>query len=287
MSFMNYASRLLYYREPPIQGPDVLHLQRLLKASGFFLGTPDGIFNLTTAEALGKFQILSGIKESGRVGADTWLRLNRYEHDGLASGAAAELEDEQPTITVDVSRRRLYFFLGQEKSTYPVAVGKPETPSPIGNWIITEKAVDPGGPFGARWMRLSVPWGGYGIHGTNDPKSIGKAVSHGCIRMYNKDVIKIFPLTPIGTPVNIVGKSETRGMLILGTRSKAVRQTQKQLMVLGFKPGRLDGYFGEKTRSAIICFQRDNSLPLSGAADYKTLITLQEAYDMQTGQTDP
>lgn len=109
-----------------------------------------------------------------------------------------------PLIVIEVEKRRLHFQSDSLVKTYPVAVGKPSTPSPIGNWTIVQKTMNPGGPFGARWMRLSVPWGGYGIHGTNNPKSIGRAVSHGCIRMYNKDVIEIYPLTPIGTPVQIV-----------------------------------------------------------------------------------
>ncbi|MGE5391816.1 MAG: L,D-transpeptidase [Deltaproteobacteria bacterium] len=109
-----------------------------------------------------------------------------------------------PSIIIEVEKRRLHFRSDTLTKTYPVAVGKPSTPTPIGNWTIVQKAMNPGGPFGARWMRLSVPWGGYGIHGTNNPKSIGRAVSHGCVRMYNKDVIEIYPLTPIGTPVTIV-----------------------------------------------------------------------------------
>lgn len=114
------------------------------------------------------------------------------------------LKAVQTSIIIEVKKRRLHFRSEQLTKTYPVAVGKPSTPTPTGNWTIVQKAMNPGGPFGARWMRLSVPWGGYGIHGTNNPKSIGRAVSHGCVRMYNKDVIQIYPLTPIGTPVKIV-----------------------------------------------------------------------------------
>jgi lipoprotein-anchoring transpeptidase ErfK/SrfK len=60
---------------------------------------------------------------------------------------------------------------------------------------------NPGGPFGVFWMGLSKPH--YGIHGTNDPSSIGKMVSHGCIRMYNEDVIALSQLVSIGTRVTI------------------------------------------------------------------------------------
>jgi spore coat assembly protein SafA len=59
-------------------------------------------------------------------------------------------------------------------------------------------------------MGLSVPGGNYGIHGTNNPPSIGGYVSNGCIRMYNHDVEELFPRVSIGTPVEIIsGKGET------------------------------------------------------------------------------
>lgn len=87
---------------------------------------------------------------------------------------------------------------------YPVAVGKASTPTPSGNYKIINKYLNPGGPFGVRWLGLNVPGGGYGIHGTNNPSSIGKSISHGCIRMQNKDVTELYNLVPIGTPVNII-----------------------------------------------------------------------------------
>lgn len=64
--------------------------------------------------------------------------------------------------------------------------------------------MNPGGPFGTRWLGLSAPYGDYGIHGTNNPSSIGKSVSNGCIRMFNNDVIELSNLVPIGTSVTIV-----------------------------------------------------------------------------------
>jgi lipoprotein-anchoring transpeptidase ErfK/SrfK len=84
------------------------------------------------------------------------------------------------------------------------SVGKPSTPTPKGTFKIVERAINPGGPFGARWLGLSAPGGDYGIHGTNNPSSIGKAVSNGCVRMYNKDVIELAKIVPIGTVVKIV-----------------------------------------------------------------------------------
>ncbi|AUM98380.1 murein L,D-transpeptidase [Clostridium botulinum] len=87
---------------------------------------------------------------------------------------------------------------------YKVAVGKPSTPTPKGTFKIINRAINPSGPFGARWLGLNIPYGDYGIHGTNNPSSIGKSVSNGCIRMFNNQVIELSNLVPIGTTVTIV-----------------------------------------------------------------------------------
>ncbi|KOA20837.1 putative L,D-transpeptidase YkuD [Clostridium homopropionicum DSM 5847] len=83
-----------------------------------------------------------------------------------------------------------------------MSFGKPSIPTPRGNFTIINKAVNPSGPFGARWLGLSKK--GYGIHGTNNPSSIGKAVFNGCIRLHNPNVIEVFNLVSIETPVKIV-----------------------------------------------------------------------------------
>lgn len=107
------------------------------------------------------------------------------------------------SITVNTNTRRLTLFKdGKVFKTYPVGIGKILTPSPKGTFRIINKQLNPGGPYGARWMGLSRK--GYGIHGTNNPSSIGKLVSAGCIRMYNKDVIEVFNLVKVGTVVRII-----------------------------------------------------------------------------------
>jgi len=84
---------------------------------------------------------------------------------------------------------------------YPIAVGRMLHETPVGSFIIINKDPNPGGPFGTMWMSLSKEH--YGIHGTNDPSSIGHAVSHGCIRMQNQDVEELASIVPIGTEVVI------------------------------------------------------------------------------------
>lgn len=115
-------------------------------------------------------------------------------------------ETQAPTrIIVNTATRRLHFYhRNRFYKTYPVGVGKPNTPTPTGDYKIVYKLVNPGGVFGSRWMGLNIPGGNYGIHGTNNPASIGHYVSLGCIRMYNRDIEEIFPFTPISTPVKIV-----------------------------------------------------------------------------------
>ncbi len=85
---------------------------------------------------------------------------------------------------------------------YPVAIGKPSTPTPQGTFTIINKQLDPGGPYGTRWLGLSKK--GYGIHGTNAPESIGTAASNGCIRMFNNDIEELFDITNTGTVVRIL-----------------------------------------------------------------------------------
>ncbi|MWV45778.1 L,D-transpeptidase family protein [Paenibacillus sp. HJL G12] len=105
-------------------------------------------------------------------------------------------------IIVDLSDRMLYLLDGdQVTKSYPVGIGKMLTSTPTGDYRIINKQQNPGGPFGVLWMGLSKPH--YGIHGTNDPASIGHEVSHGCIRMYNEDVLDLSTYVPVGTRVTI------------------------------------------------------------------------------------
>lgn len=105
-------------------------------------------------------------------------------------------------IIVDLSQRMLYLLDNNIVTRgFPVGIGKMLTQSPLGEYTIINKQPNPGGSFGAFWMGLSKPH--YGIHGTNDPSSIGKEVSHGCIRMYNEDVIGLAAILPIGIRVTI------------------------------------------------------------------------------------
>lgn len=105
-------------------------------------------------------------------------------------------------IDISTSKHQLKLYDGNKlMKVYPIAVGKMLTPTPSGVYTIINKQRNPGSAFGVLWMGLSKPH--YGIHGTNNPSSIGKNVSHGCIRMYNRDVMELSSMVPIGTRVSI------------------------------------------------------------------------------------
>ncbi|MCM3636161.1 L,D-transpeptidase [Sporosarcina luteola] len=105
-------------------------------------------------------------------------------------------------IDISVGKHELKLFDGDRLlKKYPIAVGRIVSSTPIGTFTIINKQLNPGGPFGAYWMGLSKPH--YGIHGTNNPSSIGKNVSRGCIRMHNKDVLELSKEVLLGTTVVI------------------------------------------------------------------------------------
>lgn len=103
---------------------------------------------------------------------------------------------------------------GKVKKVYHVAVGKPTTPSPAGEFKIVTKVLNPtyyhpgtvipagpDNPVGTRWIGISQK--SFAIHGTNEPESIGKAASHGCIRMGRGDVEELFAMVEVGDQVEI------------------------------------------------------------------------------------
>ncbi|MED3728616.1 L,D-transpeptidase family protein [Priestia filamentosa] len=105
-------------------------------------------------------------------------------------------------IEISITKRTLTLKSNEAVvKVYPIAVGKILTATPQGEFVIVNREPNPGGPFGAMWLSLSKIH--YGIHGTNDPSSIGKSVSLGCVRMHNKDVLELARIVPNGTGVSI------------------------------------------------------------------------------------
>ncbi|MEC9488308.1 MAG: L,D-transpeptidase family protein [Halanaerobium sp.] len=112
------------------------------------------------------------------------------------------------SIIINTAARRLSLLEGEQViNSFPVAVGKPSTPTPTGNFEVLIKQMWPGGVLGSRWIQFT--WRKHGIHGTNQPWLIGQAVSHGCVRMYNQDVNVVYGKVEVGTPIRIVGSVST------------------------------------------------------------------------------
>jgi lipoprotein-anchoring transpeptidase ErfK/SrfK len=149
----------------------------------------------------------------------TWyrVRLPVYPNNttGWVPAWKVKLARRQLRIVVDVSARRLYLFRrGALVLNVPAAVGKPSTPTPLGRFYVTQRFVLPNssGPYGPRALGISAfsdvlrSWrdgGPIGLHGTNEPFSVSRPVSHGCVRLANDAIIKLFRVTALGTPVQI------------------------------------------------------------------------------------
>jgi lipoprotein-anchoring transpeptidase ErfK/SrfK len=128
------------------------------------------------------------------------------------------------SLILKLKERKVYVYKGGSVvAKYPVAVGKKGWETPTGDWYVMEKITNPGwtsfknssttiapgasSPLGQRWIGFWTDGQDMiGFHGTPDPSSVGKAISHGCVRMYDKDVKALFPMVKIGTTVKVVNE---------------------------------------------------------------------------------
>lgn len=188
-------------------------------------------------------------------------------------------------IVINVVKHRLLLYVsGKLFSTYPVAVGNPWTPSPRGEFFITQKAVW-GDGFGTRWMRISTPWGIYGIHGTNKPWSVGTVASHGCFRMLNRDVEQVYALVSVGTPVTIEGITpyvKIRRPLRPGNIGQDVVELQRLLRLAHVYSGPLEGIYNQSVTDAVKKFDVIVKQPVTGIATLKTVNLLQRLTNQNT-----
>jgi lipoprotein-anchoring transpeptidase ErfK/SrfK len=141
--------------------------------------------------------------------------------------------DDGLVLVVSLADKRMAVVdHGAVRKIYTVAVGKPSTPSPTGTFRVVSRVANPtyyhkgkvvmpgpGNPVGNRWIGLSEK--GYGIHGTNAPSSIGKAASHGCIRMSRPDLEELFAMLKTGEAVEIVGEPNAETASLFGSKDGA------------------------------------------------------------------
>lgn len=151
-------------------------------------------------------------------------RQNQGLYRLVAPGAAAYIVVRERMYSLEASRSGRWlrvYFLGQPIKRYPICTGEGNN-TPVGQFHIANKAVwppwnaywgehMPGGssrnPLGARWLGTTARGRAtgrvIGIHGTNQPSSIGRRISGGCMRMYNHDAIELYNNIPVGTPLSV------------------------------------------------------------------------------------
>lgn len=168
---------------------------------------------------------LSKIAAKFNCPAELIQKANRIASAGVIRPGDVIRVLDHPKFAIEISKRENTLLLtlgGRFFKRYPVGTGV-YGKTPVGTFIVRDKIIEPpwwradgkvipfGDPeniLGTRWMALEASGetqkiGGYGIHGTWDESSVGKASSAGCVRMRNADVEEVFMLVPRGTPVAI------------------------------------------------------------------------------------
>jgi hypothetical protein len=178
------------------------------------------------------------------------------------------------SIVIDTDENILYLLKnGKPFKNYSCAVGKSETPSPLGFFKIVKKSLW-GEGFGGYFLGLDCPWGDYGIHGTTQQNSVGYDSSHGCFRMYSADIEELYGYVGLNTPVQITGgcygvfgsKMRPIGPGMYGADVRAI---QARLQQLGYYSGNCNGrYVDTGFIEAVQTYQKDTGLQVS---DYITL----------------
>lgn len=209
-------------------------------------------------------------------------------------------------IIINKSNNQLAFYQNSKlKSVFKVATGRQPSYTPEGKFKIVSKIVnrpyykkgipggDPRNPLGNRWLGINArgTWGTtYAIHGNNNPSSIGKYISDGCIRMYDNEVEWLYGQVNMNTTVIITSSGKTFDSIALangykisgsngtpsklafssgqnlkkGSRGSDVKVLQQLLTSRGYSTKGIDGIFGNNTDQAVRKFQRDKKLSVDG-----------------------
>jgi len=181
----------------------------------------------TDAKTVGKLRLRT---ELG--GAESYLMLHRWtDKEGITwvqvripgrpNGRVGWVSRDslgdihKTTVSMELQRNKRRMLVrknGKVVLRVPVGIGKPGTPTPAGRYWIRDRFHADGGVYGPRALGTAAyapyltdwPLGGIiGIHGTNQPQLVPGRPSHGCIRMKNKDVLRVYRIVQIGTPLHI------------------------------------------------------------------------------------
>ncbi len=143
-------------------------------------------------------------------------------------------------IVVSIPDRRLAVIEnGRIVLKFRVSVGAPASPSPAGEFHVINRVTNPvyyhpgevipagpDNPVGPRWIGLNIK--GYGIHGTNEPRLIGRDVSHGCIRLRNRDVKRLFARVRVGDVVELLAARDVETADLFGTSTPHTLAAESQ-----------------------------------------------------------
>ncbi|MBM7702080.1 L,D-transpeptidase family protein [Metabacillus iocasae] len=218
---------------------------------------------------------------------------------------SAEASSSQLIIINKSTNQLAYYNNGKLIKVFRVATGKKPSYTPEGTFKIVNKIKnrpyykgkvkggDPRNPLGDRWLGINAR-GTYGttyaIHGNNNPSSIGRYVSNGCIRMYDEEVRWLFDQVRVnavviittsqksfdsiaaangfkvsgGSHTPVVSTPSSSSALKKGHRGSEVKQLQQKLHALGYNTGGIDGVFGVATERAVRDFQRKSELAVDG-----------------------
>jgi LysM repeat protein len=198
-----------YWKE---QAPLEPLLQRLNKTAGMIYFAPNAHF--MKAYEVQPGDLLQSIAPRYKLSWEYLARLNRVRPQRIRPGQELKVIKGPFSAFVDLSDFSLTIHAhGYFVKRYAIGIGKDNT-TPIGTFSVKEKlknpkyygsdqvieADDPNNPLGERWISIGDS---YGIHGTIDPTSIGKAASRGCLRLTNDDVVEVYDFLVPGSEVVI------------------------------------------------------------------------------------
>ncbi|NPV92737.1 MAG: L,D-transpeptidase family protein [Firmicutes bacterium] len=253
---------------------DVQGLQTRLRELGYYHGVANGFYGPRTAPAVISFKQDHHLPADPTLDEDTWKALAQTYDD---TPAAVPIGPAEVTVEINLQTRQLTVFSdGKKFRSFPVAIGADDSTSPVGEWQVVKKSMW-GEGFGSHWIELDVPWGTYGIHGTNKPWLIGQAISKGCIRMLNSHVEQVYKLVQPGTEIRITRKMpvfKNPPQLKKGMALRSVVYLQLLLRNAGVYRDRADGRFDDSTELAVQVFERFYRLYPDGEADPRVWNTL-------------
>jgi L,D-transpeptidase ErfK/SrfK len=192
------------------------------------------------------------------------LKANR----GIAPGLTLQLDnrhvvpvvDDEVVLVINVPQRMLFFKGNGTALAFPVALGRRDWPTPLGDFTVIAKEENPtwdvpssiqeemrregrpvvqrvppgpSNPLGAVWLGLSLE--SIGVHGTNAPLSIFRHVTHGCVRMHPDDIAFLYPLVTVGARGRVVYEplllAQTADGIFLEAHVDVYRRNSKDALV--------------------------------------------------------